>query len=396
MFGWGVGFYGPPIFLGMVSLRTGWSLPLVSAAVTLHFLVGAGVIAFLPRLHRRFGVAACSAAGAVVLACGVMGWATAQAPWQLFGAAVLSGGAWVTLGAVTVNAIIAPWFARDRPRALSRAYNGASIGGAVFSPLWVALIAAFGFPWAAAGVGAALIVTVGAISACVLRRSPQTLGQHADGAAAEPAAAVAAGLAGLPGAALWRDRAFLTLAGAMALGLFAQIGLIAHLYSLLAQTLGAQAAGWAMGWATACAIAGRAVAGRLLTPGVDRRRIAAASYAVQGLGTLILLLAADHGAAAIFAGMALFGLGIGNATSLPPLIAQSDFERHDVARVVALIVAMSQAAYAFAPAVFALLLGWRTVGTGMDSTAYFAAALAIQAGAALCMVAGAGQAARLR
>lgn len=38
LFGWGVGFYGPPIFLYAVAARTGWPLALVSAAVTLHFL----------------------------------------------------------------------------------------------------------------------------------------------------------------------------------------------------------------------------------------------------------------------------------------------------------------------------------------------------------------------
>ena len=38
VFGWGIGFYGPPIFLYAVIQPTGWSLPLCSAAVTLHFL----------------------------------------------------------------------------------------------------------------------------------------------------------------------------------------------------------------------------------------------------------------------------------------------------------------------------------------------------------------------
>jgi hypothetical protein len=54
-------------------------------------------------------------------------------------------------------------------------------------------------------------------------------------------------------------------------------------------------------------------------------------------------------------GVALFGLGIGNTTSLPPLIAQAEFAGADVARVVALNTAISQAAYAFAPAAFGVL-----------------------------------------
>src|SRR5216117_1393143 len=39
VFGWGVGFYGPPVFLHAVREVHGWSLPLVSAAVTAHFVV---------------------------------------------------------------------------------------------------------------------------------------------------------------------------------------------------------------------------------------------------------------------------------------------------------------------------------------------------------------------
>ena len=58
MFGWGIGFYGPPIFLHSVIARTAWRLDLVSLAVTLHFLFGAVVVANLPRMHYRFGIAA--------------------------------------------------------------------------------------------------------------------------------------------------------------------------------------------------------------------------------------------------------------------------------------------------------------------------------------------------
>jgi hypothetical protein len=54
-----------------------------------------------------------------------------------------------------------------------------------------------------------------------------------------------------------RDWRFLTLATGMTLGLFAQIGLLAHLFSLLVPALGAQLAGVAAGAATASAIVGR-------------------------------------------------------------------------------------------------------------------------------------------
>ena len=43
------------------------------------------------------------------------------------------------------------------------------------------------------------------------------------------------------------------------------------------------------------------------------------------------------------------------STSMPPLIAQVEFVKDDVPRVVALMVAIGQATYAFAPAVFGLI-----------------------------------------
>jgi hypothetical protein len=142
----------------------------------------------------------------------------------------------------------------------------------------------------------------------------------------------------------------------MAIGLFVQIGLIAHLYHLLAGPLGVQAAGVAMGLATAAAIVGRAIAARALLAGADRRLAACAALAVQLAGVLALAAAGPQQTGWMLVGILLFGSGIGNATSLPPLIAQVEFAKDDVPRVIALIVGMAQAAYAFAPAVCGVML----------------------------------------
>ena len=353
VFGWGLGFYGPPIYLHAVHEARGWPLALVSTAVTLHFLVGAIFTANLPQLYGRFGVPAVTKAGAVSLAGGVAGWAVAEAPWQLLAATFFSGAGWIAMSAAAINAIIAPWFVRARPAALSMAYNGASVGGVVFSPLWVAAITLLGFPAAAVTIGAVTAVTVWLLADIVFAKTPQRMGLTPDGDA--PGATVAASAFAakpLPGRLLWRDAGFLTLAAGMALGLFAQIGLLAHLFSLLVPTLGAQAAGLALGGATAAAIGGRTLVGWLMPASADRRLVAVASYIVQIVGVLALLLAGGETVALLLLGVLLFGAGIGNATSLPPLIAQVEFAKQDVPRVVALIIAIAQATYAFAPAVF--------------------------------------------
>jgi hypothetical protein len=237
------------------------------------------------------------------------------------------------------------------------AYNGGSIGGVIFSPLWVAAIATLGFANAAMAIGLAMIAVLWLLSGRYFSSSPEQMGLTPDNdAPGDPPSIVTSPHARpLPGGLLWRDRRFATLSAAMALGLFAQIGLMAHLYSLLAPTLGAQQAGFAMAMITAMAICGRALLGWAMPTGADRRLIACAGYLAQLLGSIMFYLAAGRSVPLLLAGVVLFGLGFGNATSLPPLIAQVEFVKEDIARAVALVVGIAQAAYAFAPATFGLI-----------------------------------------
>jgi Major Facilitator Superfamily len=357
VFGWGIGFYGPPVFLSVIREARGWPLALVSTAVTVHFLVGAVVGARLPALHRRFGAAAVTKAAALSIAVGILGWATATMPWQLFVATALSGAGWGAMSAAAINAIVSPWFARSRPAALAMAYNGGSIGGVIFSPLWVAAIGSLGFPLAAAAIGVVVAVTMWVLADRVFSRTPEAMGlmPDGDGPGTAPTSITSPVARPLPGTLLWRDVTFLTLAAGMAFGLFAQIGLVAHLFSLLSPALGAQQAGLAMGLATALAIGGRTAIGWAMPLGADRRLMACASCGVQLAGSIVLIAAAGTSVPLLILGVVLFGIGFGNATSLPPLIAQVEFVRDDVLRVVALIVGISQGAYAFAPAAFGLI-----------------------------------------
>jgi MFS family permease len=357
VFGWGIGFYGPPIFLSVTLQASGWHLALVSAAVSAHFLVGAITGAGLPSLHRHFGMAGVTKVGALSMATGTIGWAMAPSPWHLFLAAALSGAGWGMLSAAALNAMVAPWFVRTRPAALAMAYNGGSLGGVIFSPLWAAAIAALGFPAAACTLSALLVLAMWIMADRVFSRTPETMGLRPDGDAPDalPISVTSPAARALPGSQLWRDRKFLTLAAAMALGLFAQIGLTAHLFSLLEPALGAQHAGFAMALVTVMAIAGRTLLGWLMPLGADRRLLACVGYVAQLAGSFAFVLAAGMSAPLLIVGIVLFGAGFGNATSLPPLIAQVEFVKEDVQRVTSLIVAIAQGGYAFAPAFFGLI-----------------------------------------
>jgi len=359
-FGWGLGFYGPPIYLHAVREARGFSLAIVSAAVTVHYLAGAFVAANVPALYRRFGVPPVTVVGAILLAAGIIGWAIAREPWQLFAATVISGMGWAATGGVAVNAVVSPWFVRARPVALGTAYNGASFAGLIFSPLWVFAIALIGFPAAAAAIGGATIVTVSMLAQKFFARTPNEMGLAPDGDAPGVAAAsvTSARAKPLPGSGMWRDVGFITLVAGSSLSLFAQIGLITHLYSLLVPALGKEWAGLVMGIGTGAGMGGRMLVGWLMPAGADRRLVACISYAVQIAGTLALFAAASTNIPLLLVGVLLFGVGIGNVTSMPPLIAQVEFVKDDVPRVVALTVAIGQATYAFAPAAFGLLREW--------------------------------------
>jgi MFS family permease len=396
VFVYGIGFYGPPIFLEILHRTRGWPVSLISAAITMHFLFGALIVANLATLHSRFGIPAVTRAGAVLIASGLLCWALAREPWQLFAAALPSGAGWGMTNGAALNAMVSPWFVRHRPAALSMAFNGGSMGGVIFSPLWVALIAGLGFSWSACFVGAAAVATLWVVATRYLTRTPADMGLLPDGETADAEGADANGHTaprGHDGAAPlgrpWRDRRFNTLAAAASLSLFAQIGLIAQLFSLLVPPLGEAGAGATMGLATACAIGGRTILGMAISPETDRRVAAAVNVLLQACGSVVLIMAAGHSVPLLLLGCLLFGLGLGNVSSLPPLIAQAEFAPADVPRVVALVTAASQASFAFGPAAFGAL---RDLGQSMGLSSYEGSAPLLFGAAALIQILAAGAA----
>ncbi len=141
----------------------------------------------------------------------------------------------------------------------------------------------------------------------------------------------------LPGALVWRDCRFLTLAAPWRRGLFAQIGLVAHLFSLLVPALGAQRAGLAMGLVTVMAVSSRLLRfGWVMPVSADRRILAWRVLRPAGNGGVCDSSSSLTAKAAplLLLGVLLFGAGFGAATSMPPLIAQVEFIGEDVARVV--------------------------------------------------------------
>jgi cyanate permease len=365
VFAWGTGFYGPSVFLQSLHETRDWPISQISIAVTAHFLLSAILIACLPEIHRRFGIARTTFLGAVLTAAGLILWSSSREPWQLFVAAMPSGAGWAMTSGAALNAMVAKWFDRDRPMAIALAFNGASVGGVLFVPIWVYLIRSIGFSSAALLVGGSMVAVVAILCVRFLAKSPEDMGLAPDGDASHQAAARPKPRR--TRGEIVRTPRFISISAAFSLGLFAQIGLLAHLVARLTPDLGIQYAGFLVSLATLCAVIGRTMAGKWIG-GHDRRFAAAVNFAVQIGGVLLLILCS--GWLGLTLGCVLFGLGIGNLTSLPPLIVQKEFEREDVATAVALIIAINQGVFAFAPAI---------TGAMRDATANYQSAFTLLA-----------------
>jgi MFS family permease len=355
VFAWGIGFYGPSVFLQTLHETRGWPISQISMAITGHFLFSAVVIACLPEIHRRLGIAKATLLGAVLTAAGLILWSGSREPWQLFVAAIPSGAGWAMTSGAALNAIVAKWFDRDRPMAIALAFNGASVGGVLFVPIWVYLIRSIGFSFAALLVGGSMVAMMVYVCVRFLAKSPEEMGLAPDGETPRQAAGKPKPRGTRSG--IVRTPHFITISAAFSLGLFAQIGLLAHLVADLTPVLGIERAGYLLSLAAICAMIGRTVAGKWIGEH-DRRNAAAVNFAVQISGVLLLIF--SDGWLGLSLGCILFGLGIGNLTSLPPLIVQKEFEREDVITAVALIVAINQGVFAFAPAI---------IGAMRDTTA---------------------------
>jgi hypothetical protein len=131
--------------------------------------------------------------------------------------------------------------------------------------------------------------------------------------------------------------------------------------------------------------------GWCLPADADRRVVAAVTYLIQALGCVAFILAQGQSVPLLLLGVILFGAGIGNVTSLSPLIAQVEFAPLDVPRAIALATAVSQATFAFAPAAFGFVREWAASGDasiGANVPAFFIVAAAVQMIAALAYLAG--------
>ncbi|HZN51563.1 MAG TPA: MFS transporter, partial [Methylomirabilota bacterium] len=157
---------------------------------------------------------------------------------------------------------------------------------------------------------------------------------------------------------------------------------LTHMVALVSPVLGAGGAARAVSVTTAAALLGRLATG-FVVDRMNRRLVTSLTLIVQLIG--VTLLARESSAAGVYAGCVLFGLGVGNLTTLPGLIVAVEWPRERFSALVGLVVGINQLTFAFGPSL---------VGVVRDAAGSYAAGLgacaALQAISAALILMGPG------
>jgi MFS family permease len=358
VFGWGFGFYGIGVFLAELVERHGWATSSVASAVTVLYLVGAALIAYVGNAFERFGPRRVVLVGMSAMGAAAIGLTWITHVWQLYLVFPLMAAGWATMSGAALNIIVAPWFERRRGLAISLAFNGAAVGGVVLVPALVFLTGRIGFRVAVLVVVTVMACVLTPLVLWLLARGPEMLGLGPDGdAPATPAAAKAGRARARQSRDFMRTWHFWSVALPFALGLTAQISIIIHQVSFLKPALGTAGAAWAVSLTSVCAVLGRLAVG-LFVDRVNRRAVIAGNFLLQA--TSVVLMLSGPRPMLLYVACAMFGLGVGNTTSLPSVIVQAEFPKAAFAQVVSTIIAINQFTYSFGPG----LLGWLRDGFG--------------------------------
>jgi MFS family permease len=181
--------YSFGVFFTALLDEFGWSRAGLAGVFSLYAFAYS-VFAFpAGRLTDRWGPRAVITAGGVFLGTALAAMAAVTTLWQpyvLYGvvAAIGMGTAYVPCSSTVVK-----WFARRRGLAVGLAGSGGSVGTFALPPLAQWLVSAIGWRGAYVVFGAAVLITLATV-ASVMRRDPESMGLHPDGAYAAPTVAM--------------------------------------------------------------------------------------------------------------------------------------------------------------------------------------------------------------
>ncbi|MCP3912331.1 MAG: MFS transporter [Actinomycetia bacterium] len=349
----GIGFYNSSVIIKASHEQFGFSIGAASIGATIFFIISGCAGFFLGGLITRFDVRLTLTFGAIFGAAALMGLAAVEELWHLYLFYALFGVAFSATGLVPGLTLVTRWFHQKRAVALSIASTGLSLGGIVVTPVSARLIESRDLAGAAPVLAAIWIVGILPLTWLLIRPSPEAKGLHADGGE-PPSAAVAAQIAGIDFDRAVQTRFFQLISLAFALLLAAQVGAIAHLYTLGSERIDDQntTAKFLVALLAGSSVVGR-LAGGVVASRLSARWLAVTLGFVQAVALAGLALAEAR--PALIGGVIVFGLSVGNVLMLQPLILAEAFGVRDYARIYGLGQLMGVLGVGIGPSVVGLI-----------------------------------------
>lgn len=382
---WGVLYYAFSVFQVPIGAELGLTSAQLSGAFSLAVLLTGVAAVPVGRWLDARGPRGLMTAGSVVCALLVVAWSQVHNAAGLY---LVMAGIGLARAAVLYDpafAVIVRWFHTRRSSAVLAVTVVAGFASTVALPTSNALIDALGWRRALLVLAAVLAAATVLPHWLVLRRDPADVGAHPDGAESPPPATPDhhEGVAGgWSATARWaaREPVFRWYAAAFAAQAAMVIVVAVHLVPFLREhghsaTFAAVATG---------ALGALSVSGRLVLTGVVRRVpvavVAAAMFAAQGAGVLVLLAAGSATWAAVVF-VALFGLGFGVGTIARPALLAASFGTARYGTLAGLVTVVTTAATTLAP----VAVGAARTATGTYTPALLGV-LALSVVAALALV----------
>jgi MFS family permease len=288
------------------------------------------------------------------------------------------------MSSMVVNVVIAQWFTRWRGRAFALSSMGVGFAK-VCMPIvaaWLLLMLGWRQTWVVFGIVTMALLILPAL--LVVRRSPNEMGLHPDGAA-EPAGAMdsvsprtsAARTATAESEVVWsraealRTRAFWLLVVTFGISSMGVTGLNLHVFSYVTDIGHSPVVAASVMSVIASMQLASPLAWGLFAERVDARIVAMLRFVVQAIGLGLAILTGNL--FSLYAGFFLYGIGLGGNMVLPDILWADYFGRRSLGRIRGMGLLMSQVLAAVGPPFFGFLFD-ATGGYGL-SFAIFGAAL---------------------
>ncbi len=320
-------FYSFGVFYPAIDADFEGSSVGVALGISISSLVGGLFAPFLGRALDRHSLKRMMLLGAALVSAGFLLLSRVQTVWQYY----LVLGSFFALGlglmgGMASSKLVANWFAVRRGAALGVATMGVSLSGMVMPTVATWLVAELGWREGFAIYGVGILLAVVPVVALFVVTRPEDVGQHPDGD--DPGVG---GAPHRPPEVYWRTRDMLRARNFWVIALtfaavFSSLSAILVHVVRFANDLGIHGyrASWVLSVSAGAGVLGKVVFGRLVDR-VDPRLAVGASFATQLLGLLFLLQGGDY--AALLAGAAVFGFGMGGVVPLQGALTGKVFGR---------------------------------------------------------------------